>query len=67
MERQVPDVFDVFALGQQGEGRRGGVNKSNLAAPWEPRMREQGTKWAQRRFFNFELLTPTAGGKLVRI
>ena len=53
MERQVPDVFDVFALGQQGEGRRGGVNKINLAAPWEPRMREQGTKWAQRRFFTF--------------
>ena len=55
MERQVPDVFDVFALGQQGEGRRGGGNKSDLAAPWEPRMREQGTKWAQRRFFTFEL------------
>jgi len=49
MERQVPDVFDVFALGQQGEGRRQGVKPDNLAAPWEARMWEQGAKWAQRR------------------
>lgn len=48
MERQVPDVFDVFALGQGDEGRRG-VKPDNLAAPWEPRMWEQGSKWAQRR------------------
>lgn len=47
MERQVPDVFDVFALGQGGEGRRemGGCP----AAPWETRMWEQGSKWAARR------------------
>jgi len=41
MERQVPDVFDVFALGQGG-GRGGG-------GPWDPRLMEQGSKWAHRR------------------
>jgi len=54
MERQVPDVFNVFALGPRSGPPRGGVALPGLSCPsppqpWELRLREQGSKWAHRR------------------
>jgi len=57
MEREIPDVFNIFALGNptQLDKRRGGValpglssGRDDHAYRWSPRYEEQLTKWRDR-------------------
>jgi len=53
MERQVPDVFDVFALGSSPPPPPPGAvalpGMSRDRETWELRLRAQGRKWSDRR------------------
>lgn len=53
MERQVPDVFDVFALGSSPPPPPPGAvalpGMSQDRETWELRLRAQGRKWSDRR------------------